>query len=345
MDKGICFIINKCNFRIDIIEPLKNLLKRGGYAPWIAEEVSSFNVDMLENRILKPLKNAEFIIVLLKPTGEDKKDANFNVSFEFGYARGINRNVILLFDGDLENLFTDINRDFALSMDDPGLLSKIESAIVKIEDEKQNKLRELPVEISLEFIESLNSNDFETFYTLMDRFSTTFQLLKNKDVRELVYLIINNKREILPSGKSSQIFLSALNKIFFNDRSEISKNFNKIILTNLIVVLNNTKSIEIMKECFNLFVSSNDAYYIDSVIDFLKSKSLKEFEGNLVFPLINFGSNISFEYCVEFLRKLTKAKRESELSKEKKEILESLWNTLINVIKEKSDESSSSQRF
>ena len=132
MDKGTCFIINKCNFETGLIERIKSTL----------------------------LKNE-----------------NFNVAFEFGYARGIDQKVILLFDGDLRELPMDINRDYAISSQDPNLLSKIEALIINIEEQKEKRLTKLPQELLDLFIGKATVNDFDEFARLLDEFSSSFKLL------------------------------------------------------------------------------------------------------------------------------------------------------------------------
>lgn len=334
MDKGICFIINKCDFKTDLIERLKSTLLKNEYTPVIAEELHSFNVDMLEHRILKPLKDAEFVIVILSPTGDDKKDATFNVAFEFGYARGIGKKVILLFDGNLSELPADISRDYALSLEDPKLFPKIESLINVVEEQKFRKLSELSFDMIGLFIDSINRNDFATFSKLLYEFSYTHNLLSSKEIVSLILFSIDGSSEKLASGQTSILFLQALNNIFIYDKSDLSKNLNKKILKNLVYTLNKTKNINIAKECLNLFIRTNDVNDIDYIINFFKTKYPENFEEFLTYPLLEFGGNCSVQYCIAFLSKLTKAKNAPELSKGKKDYFELIWQQLVNLIKQ-----------
>lgn len=333
MDKGTCFIINKCDFRNDLIDNLKSILLKNEYTPQIAEELHSFNIDMLEHRILKPLKDAEFIIVILSPKGDDKKDANFNVSFEFGYARGIGQKVIFLFDGNLSELPADISRDYALSLEDPKLFSKIESLINVVEEQKVRKLIDLPIEMNILFVESIGSGDITTFSKLLYEFSYTHNLLGSKEIVSLILFTIEGGSQKIASGQAAALFLRALNNIFAYDKSKLSKDLNKRILINSVYTLNNTKDIFIAKECLNLFLRSNDINNIDYLIDFFKTKYPENFEDRLAFPLLEFGGKCSMEYCITFLSKLTKVKNDPKLSNEKREQLDSIWQNLVNVIK------------
>lgn len=333
MDKGICFIINKCNFRSDLVKSIKSTLLKNEYTPLIAEELNSFNVDMLEHRILKPLKDAELVIVILSPSGNDKKDANFNVSFEFGYARAFDKNVILLFDGNLSELPADISRDYAISLEDPKLLSKIESLINVVEKKKVKRLNDLPIEINTLFAESINRNDFTTFSELLHEFSYTHNLLGSQELVQLILYILEGGSQKIASGQAAALFLEALNNIFTYDKSETSKKLNKYILKNLVYTLNNTTDISIAKQCLNLFIRTNNIEDIDYIIDFFKTKYPEKFENRLAFPLLEFGGKCSIEYCIAFLSKLTKEKNATELSKDKKDFLGSICKQLINIIK------------
>jgi len=88
------------------------------------------------------------IIVILKINlSNDKKYANFNVSFEFGYARVFNEKkekIILFLDGNLDELPFDIKRDNAISLQDVNYISEIEKCITEIEEKEFEKLKESP---------------------------------------------------------------------------------------------------------------------------------------------------------------------------------------------------------
>jgi len=163
MGIGTCFIIVECNFKEDIVKEVKSLAMEYDFSPIIAEEIPSFNVDLLDHKVLKPMENSDFVIVLLSPKGKDKRDANFNVAFEFGYARGIPKPVILLFDGDSKDLPTDINRDHAIFLSNIKWKDELTNLIQKQIEEKEVGLVKLPDKLVGYLAEGITHDKFDVF--------------------------------------------------------------------------------------------------------------------------------------------------------------------------------------
>ncbi|MBI3035837.1 hypothetical protein HYY71_05950 [Candidatus Woesearchaeota archaeon] len=337
MGSDICFIITECNFREDILKDIKSILKKNGYAAWVAEEVSSFNIDLLEHRILKPMQQADFVVVILDPRGPEKKDANFNVAFEFGYTRGIPKDVILLFNDKLDNLPTDISRDYAISLLDDEWKNKLEESVKRQKEEKVKKFPPIPPDLVKKLELGIKDNQFDIFADLLDKLSVSFRILDNPEVVSMILRIFKEPKFDIYDGKPILNLLKALNTILDYDRSEKSLALKKEILVNLIQILKNSHKPFILRETLSLLIKIN---HDDAVI------AIKQFivgsEGYILKEICegfnwNFNINSDLEFCNKLLGEILLIKSDPTYSTQEGRLIyiNRIWDYLVSAIKDK----------
>lgn len=337
MGSDICFIITECNFREDILKDVKSILKKNGYASWVAEEVSSFNVDLLEYRILKPMQQADFVVVILDPRGPEKKDANFNVAFEFGYTRGMPKKVILLFNDKLDDLPTDISRDYAISLLDDKWKNKFEKSVKRQIEEKMKAFPLIPPDLVQKLKLGINENQFDIFADLLNKLSVSFRILDNPEIISMILRIFKEPKFDIYDGQPIINLLKALNTILYYDKSEKSFTLKKEILVNLIQILKNSRKPIILRETLSLLIKINHDDAVIAVKQFVIESEvyiLKEVCEGFNW---NFNVNSDLEFCNKLLGEIILIKSDTTFSTQEGRLIyiNRIWDYLVSAIKDK----------
>lgn|SRR3989338_7884037 len=346
MGTETCFIITQCNFKPEIIAEIKEVLLQKDYASIIAEEIPAYNVDLLDYKILRPMQDSSLVLVLLSPRGEDRKDANFNVAFEFGYARGIKKDVILLFDGDLENLPSDISRDYAISVERENWKEELNRLLTKVNEEKQQgRLVPLPEDIVILLEKGISDNQFDTFANLLLNFSTFFRVSDNQRIVRIIKNIFEEPRFTIHEGDSIKALLYALNNIFFYDRGNDSKALKEFLMKFYFPsILDKSNDHEIIKQIMVLLskTEENCDSSISTLSNFILSNNDIVIKQILESHYWDFDSNSTLEFCIKFARKLIliKNNRDShKISDSKIKIIDKMLRELTSAIRQKYKES------
>ena len=329
---GDCFIVNKCQYKPEILIEIKKILKKEGYASIVAEELSNFNVDFLEHTVLGPMTESEFVIVILQPKGGDNKDANFNVAFEYGYARGIGKNVILLFDGEADLLPADIKRDLAIVLKE-NWQTKVISLIKKEKDERQKKRKDLPENISKLLLRHFERKDYSSFSYLLLRVSGTFNICNNENAKYL----IEKSLETSEFGKNQETilnYLTAINNILHYEKSQIGFLIEKLTQT-LQMMISYSSSREIIRTTLHILVRISTESCAEIILKFLVEKPT----GQLIAVFQGFSwyfeSDASMEFCWKLSEIFSNLENEiifKEIDNEKKELIKTIWTDLTEDI-------------
>ena len=303
MEIGTCFIINECNFKDEIVKEVKAILLKNDYTSIVAEEIPAYNVGLLEHKVLKPMEEADFVIVLLSPRGEQKKEANFNVAFEFGYARGMNKDVILLFDGEMDDLPSDIKGDYAISLLNLNWKQELNALITKQTEQKQGKFVDLPEIIVKRMEMGVKDKTFDIFADLLNKFSFGFKIVENHIVVNLILRIFDETKYQIYSGEPIKKLLSALNTILYLDKSEKSEELKKELIKYLPMILQKSEQELVLKEALYLTIKINHEDAVNGVIQFILNKKDEELRYLDSFHW-NFVQFSPIEFCNMLLQRL-----------------------------------------
>lgn len=335
---GTCFIINECNFKDDIIKDVKYILLNHNYGSIIAEELPAYNVDLLEHKVLKPMEQADFVIVLLSPKGKKKKDANFNVAFEFGYARGMDKDVILLFDGKANDLPSDIKGDYAISLYDNKWREELNKLIEKQIKETQRKFVDLPEEIVTQLEKGIGHNTFDIFANLLQKFSYGFKILDNPKVFKMILKIFEEKKYQIASGEPALNLLMALNTILYLDRGKKSTELKEELLKYLPIILKDSNQEAILQQTLILLIKMNNENAVMVFKQFIIEKNGEKLRSVLNGLHLDFANTSDIEFCNLLLKELASMKSEPSqhgLSNLQIQVIDGVWNNLINDIRQK----------
>lgn len=338
MSDDICFIITECNFRKDVIKDVKSILKKNGYVSWVAEEVSSFNVDLLEHRILKPIQQADFVVVILNPKGKAKKDANFNVAFEFGYTRGIPKDVILLFNDKLDDLPTDISRDYAISLLDDKWGNKFEKLVKRQIEEKVKSFPSIPPILVKQLKLGINDNQFDIFADLLDKLSVSFRILDNPEVVSMILRIFKESKFQIYSGAPIKNLLHALNTILHYDKSEKYIEFKKEIVVNLAQILKNPSNTFILREALNLLMKNNHDDAVIAIKQFMIEVEVNRLKEVCEGFNWDFNTNSDLEFCNKLLEEIILIKlypAKYSVRDDRLIYINKVWDYLVSAIRQK----------
>ena len=335
MIKKKCFIISECNTYLEQVQKIKEILNKKEYLVIIAEDLPKYNYDAWENNIRKPIIESDLIIVILNTIPiKDKNYANFNVSFEFGYARGYyedKEKIILLFDGDLSELPFDIKRDCAINLKDKNLYNEIERCIKYIEEKGFGKLRELPKGIEQLLLTAYNSGDFAEFAEWLNRLANLkFGIVNSSKIIGVIDEILGNRKKycLYNPTKEAKEFLGGLCRIFYIDKTTKSKRMLNSILMRLPSLLNETNSWDIIAEYLNLCLISDETHTYEFIIDFLIDTLPTKIDSNFDVHLFK-PDQYSNEHTCTILLDLLLSKKSNNLSNIQKEFFNKFRNYFI----------------
>ena len=303
MGKGTCFIINECNYGQETVEEIKKLLLENGYVPDIAEELSTWNIDLWEYKIVRPIKNAEFVLVILNPKGDNNRYANFNVAFEFGYSKGTNKDIVLLFDGKLRELPADISRDDAISLMDKDWKEKLKKLIKRQIEKKSKKLASLEPRIINLMEDGIGEREFITFAYLLQNFAVGFDILNNKKVVTLIIKIFDEKKYTITNGEGIIKLLLAWGSIYLHNEWNDEDILRKKLITYIPLILRDSTTVDIVHRTLDLLliIGNKDSYHI--IIDYISKTDEHILEICRDYSW-NFQVFSRLDFCIGLLEKL-----------------------------------------
>jgi len=328
MAKGMCFIIAKCAKNKKLIDDVKDILGKNNFAYHLAEDRPFLNTELLIDNVLEPLNRSDLVIVILQPKKPKYKDANFNVSFEYGYALAIGKPVYLLFGGDISKLPSDIRGRVAISLKKgwgkklfrelkkPNLLS---SSLINLEN----------VIITL-MKNGIKDKDYKEFADLLLEFSNGFIIANNDEVFDLIKKVLTTPENYdIRNGDEANQLLMALNNILRNER-EASKKFHPIFLTELPRILTSDAQNDIMKNTLRLLMKIDDEKSFDEIVSFIEEKSVSRINDIFAPNTFNFQIDSSPYFCAKLLSRLSEKTFDHA---EKKGVVKNLKKSLINALK------------
>jgi len=333
MDRvGQCFIITECGFNESIIKEVKNILWQHNYSDVIAEEIPSFNVDLWDFKILKPMEASDFVIVIFTPK---ERDANFNVSFEFGYARGMNKNVILLLNGKAKDLPSDIQGKYYTSLENPNWKEELTKLIENRIAQNYGPV-ELPQDIVNLMLKGINDKSFEDFAKLLNKFSSGFRVLENQEIYNTILKIFNTKKYTLTSGEPVSSLLNAISVIFRFDKTEKSLALKNELVPYLYDILIQSEFDLTIQETLRVLIQIDGEESINALVSFIRDKGDDKLRSSIASMGWGFVHSSSLSYCLSLLGELmvTKSRfKQFNMSNNKIQIIDGMINKLSEDIR------------
>lgn len=334
---GKCFIINECNFKDEVIKEIKEILLENDYSPIVAEEIVSFNVLLFDHKILRWMLDADFVIALLSPKDKDSKTANFNVAFEFGYSRGKEKNVILLFDEKLEKLPTDVRGHFGISLQDVKWKEKLKVLIQEQKTIKDKRRPPLPKILETHLESGIVDSNYDIFAQLLRDICTSFSILSNESAFKNILRIFEEPKFQIDSGGAINRLLDSLNVIFSYDMTQNSESMKTQLIKYLPKISEESNNIDILRQVLTLIAKINHDSSVVAIKNFI-IKRKPEITNNV---FNGFGldfSQMELKYLNELLKDLSIFKvkpNDYGIEQSKLNVIDIIWQNVLNTIKTK----------
>lgn len=338
METGMCFVVVESDFDRVKLEVIKKILDKHGYYPNIATETSSFNVDFLEHKILRPMKTSDFVIVILSP--KSKKDSNFNIAFEYGLARGIPVPVVLLFNARYEELPSDIVRDDSISLFESGWENKLEKLIKKQIEDKNISFPTIPDTWLNKFYQEIKKERYELCVELLNQIVHRYKILQHNDGLNLMKIIFDIPRFETYSEENKINLLTTINTILDKENNNNSNGFKRYILSRIQSILANSNQAhthnqkQIVLLTLGILAKTNEDEAVHIFKNFIlntNSERLNDITTSFVWDFKV--SNV--EFCSRLFDAITEIKLDPNQYPSKKLTIDPLWKSLIGYISQK----------